>query len=207
VPHAAADQAGQRLLPISGNGGSDGTNTRATEIADSDRYRRKDGSASESRWQRPLVGKTVGGSISGPGEGKDGPGVSGPTMGSTINRGIPFLGGVKVRAEESAWLKFVDRKAENDSWHGRYAMEFCPLADKYASEDHSSIRIPRELSRAVLRINIEGSGKGRGGQVAQAIVHYDCVRPRSNYMFSATIVSSRYRCRYPQPRKRSWRNP
>jgi hypothetical protein len=130
-----------------------------------------------------------------------------PTMGSTINRGIPSLGGVKVRAEESAWLKFVDRKAENDSWHGRYAMEFCPLADKYASEDHSSIRIPRELSRAVLRINIEGSGKGRGGQVAQAIVHYDCVRPRSNYMFSATIVSSRYRCRYPQPRKRSWRNP
>jgi hypothetical protein len=116
-------------------------------------------------------------------------------------------GGVKVRAEESAWLKFVDRKAENDSWHGRYALEFCPLADIYASEDHSSMRIPKELSRAVLRINIEGSGKGRGGQVAQAIIRYECVRPRSNYMFSATIISSRYRCRYPQPRKRSWRNP
>lgn len=101
------------------------------------------------------------------------------------------------------WLKFVDRIAENDSWHGRYALEFCPLADKYASEDHSSMRIPRELSRAVLRINIEGSGKGRGGQVAQAIIRYDCVRPRSNYMFSATIINSRYRCRYPQPRKRS----
>ena len=55
--------------------------------------------------------------------------------------------------------KFVDRKAENDSWHGQYALEFCPLADKYASEDHSSIRIIRELSRAVLRINGEGSGK------------------------------------------------
>jgi hypothetical protein len=95
---------------------------------------------------------------------------------------------------EVTGLKFVDRKAENDSWHCHYALEFCPLADKYASEDHSSIRIIRELSRAVLRINSEGSGKGRGGQVAEAIIRYDCLRPRSNYLFSATIIISH--CRF-----------